>query len=56
MDIRADELAAAYPQGDATGLTAEEIIREGAPQAPPAIPLAAAAQIIQDLGVCGLSF
>ncbi len=52
--VSRDELVAAYPQGDAAGLTAEEIMRDGVPQAPPDIPLTAAAQIMQDLGVRAL--
>ena len=45
------ELVRAYAQGDYDNLTAESIMREGVPQAPPDIPLAVAAQIMQDEGV-----
>jgi predicted transcriptional regulator len=46
-----DELVTAYARDDARSLTAGKIMREGVPQVPPDIPLAAAAQIMQDQGV-----
>lgn len=46
-----DELVHAYTRGERETATAEQIMREGVHQAPPDIPLIAAAQIMQDLGV-----
>jgi len=45
-----DELVRAYAEGKYKTLTAEEIMREGVPQVPPDIPLAAAAQVMLDRG------
>lgn len=45
-----DELIHAYAKGTYKTLTAEEIMREGVPQVPPDIPLAAAAQVMLDRG------
>jgi CBS domain-containing protein len=46
-----DELVRALSSPDFRSLTAEQVMREGVPQVPPDIPLAAASQIMQDLGV-----
>jgi CBS domain-containing protein len=46
--ISQDELVAAFGRRNAEP-TAEEIMREGVPQVPPDIPLAAAAQIMRDM-------
>lgn len=45
-----DELVRAYAEGKYKTLKAEEIMREGVPQVPPDIPLAAAAQVMLDRG------
>lgn len=45
------ELARAYARGQLSGVTAEEIMRDGVPQVPPDIPLNVAVQIMHDLGV-----
>ena len=49
--ISQDELIRAYSQDNPDTLVAEEVMRTDVPQLPPDIPLAAAAQIMQDLGV-----
>jgi CBS domain-containing protein len=45
------ELIRAYASDDFRSLVAEDVMREGIPQAPPEIPLAAAAQVMLDLDV-----
>ncbi len=45
------ELVQAYIQGETDNLAAEDVMREGVPQVPPDIPLAAAAQIMLDMDV-----
>jgi CBS domain-containing protein len=47
--VSQDELAQAYARPDVRELTADQVMRDDVPQAPPDIPLAAAAQIMQDL-------
>jgi CBS-domain-containing membrane protein len=42
------ELARAYARPDVRDLTAEQVMRDDVPQAPPDIPLAVAAQLMQD--------
>ena len=49
--IGQDELIKAFVRGGAENLKAEDIMRDGTPQIPPDIPLAAAAQIMQDQSV-----
>ncbi len=49
--VTRDELVKAYAAGEYEGLTAESIMRADVPQIPPDIPLAAAAQLMQDLNV-----
>jgi CBS domain-containing protein len=49
--ISRDELVQAYARDDSRELTAEAIMSDGVPQIPPDIPLTAAAQLMQDLGV-----
>lgn len=49
--VSRDELVRAYAYGEYAELTAEDVMRDGVPQVPPDIPLTAAAQIMQDLGV-----
>lgn len=46
-----DELVTAYGRPDRAGLTAEDVMNEAIPHVRPDIPLAAAAQIMRDLGV-----
>jgi len=46
-----DELVMAYGRPDRDGLTAEDVMNETIPRVRPDIPLAAAAQIMRDLGV-----
>jgi CBS domain-containing protein len=46
-----DELIKAYAGGDYEQLTAQDVMRPEVPTVPPDIPLTAAAQIMQDLGV-----
>lgn len=46
-----DELVSAFDRVDLHQLVAEDVLREGVPQVPPDIPLAAAAQLMHDLGV-----
>ena len=45
------ELVRAYSREDYDSLVAENVMREGVPQVPPDIPLAAAAQIMLDMDV-----
>lgn len=45
------EVIRAYAGEDFKSLVAEDVMREGVPQAPPEIPLAAAAQVMLDLDV-----
>jgi predicted transcriptional regulator len=45
------DLVRAYAAGDYAALNAEDVMTESVPQVPPEIPLTAAAQIMQDLGV-----
>ena len=49
--VTQDQLVQAYARGDYEQLTAEDIMEVKLPQVPPDIPLAAAAQIMRDLGV-----
>jgi CBS domain-containing protein len=49
--VAEDELMRASGREDADNLTAEQVMREGVPQVPPDIPLAAAVLLMQDLGV-----
>jgi CBS domain-containing protein len=49
--VSRDELVRAYAREDGATLTAEAVMREGVHEIPPDIPLAAAAQIMQDLGI-----
>ena len=49
--VTRDQLVQAYARGDYEDLTAQDILEAKVPQVPPDIPLAAAAQIMQDLGV-----
>ncbi len=49
--VSQDELVRAYGRDDVKDLTAEEVMRESVPEVPPDIPIAAAAQIMQDLRV-----
>lgn len=46
-----NDLIAAFARQDIESLTAGEVMREGVPQVPAHIPLAAAAQIMRDQGV-----
>lgn len=46
-----EELVRAYASGVDDAMTAEDIMHEGVPQAPPDIPLTAAAQLMLDQGV-----
>ena len=46
-----DELVKAYARGGYENLTAQDILEANVPQVPPDIPLAVAAQIMQDRGV-----
>ncbi|MCB9420452.1 MAG: CBS domain-containing protein [Ardenticatenaceae bacterium] len=46
-----DELIKAYAQGSYEQLTAQDVMRPDVPAVPPDIPLTAAAQIMQDMGV-----
>jgi CBS domain-containing protein len=46
-----DDLVKAFGKEQAKNLTASQVMREGVPQIPPDIPLPAAAEIMQDLGV-----
>lgn len=52
--ISQDELIKAYIHAENGNRTAGEIMRDGVPQVPPDIPLAAAAQLMQDLKVRAL--
>jgi CBS domain-containing protein len=46
--VSQDELVRAYTRADARSLRAEEIMQDMVPEVPPDIPLAVAAQIMQD--------
>ncbi|MBN2304036.1 MAG: CBS domain-containing protein [Anaerolineae bacterium] len=46
-----DEVVRVYGRDDARNLTAGDVMREGVPQVPPDIPLAAAAQLMLDQGI-----
>ena len=52
--VSQDELVKIYGREEARSLKAEDVMRAGVPQVPPDIPLAAAAQIMQDQGVRAL--
>ncbi|MEW5868235.1 MAG: CBS domain-containing protein [Chloroflexota bacterium] len=52
--VSQEDLVRAYAHPQGQSLTAEQIMRDGMVQAPPDIPLAAAAQIMQDNGVRAL--
>lgn len=43
-----DQLVRAYTRGNYEDLTAQDVMKDGIPQIPPDIPLAAAAQLMQD--------
>lgn len=49
--ITQDEVVRVYARPDAHTLTAEQFMRADVPEVPPDIPLTAAAQIMQDMGV-----
>lgn len=49
--VTQDELVRAYARGSWQTLLAEDVMRVDVPQLPPDIPLAAAAQLMQDQGV-----
>lgn len=49
--VSRDELVKAYARDDRRQLTAEQVMRDEVPQLPPDIPLTAAAQLMQDMGV-----
>ncbi len=49
--VTRDQLVKAYARGDYESLAAQDILEDEVPQVPPDIPLAAAAQIMHDLGV-----
>jgi predicted transcriptional regulator len=49
--VTQDELVKAYSRHDRDTLTARDIMRDEVPEIPPDIPLAAAAQLMQDQGV-----
>jgi CBS domain-containing protein len=49
--VSRDELIYSYGKENVHHLRAEETMRDGLPQVPPDIPLMAAAQIMQDMGV-----
>lgn len=46
-----DELIQVFAQENWQSLTAQDVMRPGMPQIPPNIPIAAAAQLMQDMGV-----
>ncbi|MEJ2758440.1 MAG: CBS domain-containing protein [Anaerolineales bacterium] len=46
-----DELVHAYAMGNYENLTAQDVMTDGIPQVPPDIPLAVAAQLLQDQGL-----
>lgn len=52
--VSRDGLIRAYTAGGYDALTAQDVMAESVPQVPPEIPLTAAAQIMQDLGVRAL--
>jgi len=49
--VSQDELVQAYSLGNYEDLVAHEIMKDGIPQIPPDIPIAAAAQLMQDQGI-----
>lgn len=49
--VSQDQLIKAYTRDDPGALVAEDIMLDGVPQIPPDIPLTAAAQLMQDMGV-----
>lgn len=49
--VSQEELVRAYDREGASQLKAEDVMRDGVPQAPPDIPLAVAAQLMRDQGV-----
>ncbi|MCP4419831.1 MAG: CBS domain-containing protein [Chloroflexi bacterium] len=49
--ITRNELVAAYARDDFVQLTAQDVMRVDVPTIPPDIPLTAAAQLMQDMGV-----
>jgi len=49
--VSQDELVQAYSRGNYEDLVAQEIMTDGIPQIPPDIPIAAAAQLMQDQGL-----
>lgn len=49
--VTRDQLVQAYAQGTYEELKAQDVLEAKIPQVPPDIPLSAAAQIMQDLGV-----
>ena len=52
--VSREDLVRAYTRDNWHSLRAENVMRDGVPQVPPEIPLSAAAQIMQDLGVRAL--
>ncbi|MGQ9850483.1 MAG: CBS domain-containing protein [Aggregatilineaceae bacterium] len=52
--VSQDELVAGYGRPDRDSLTAEDVMNERIPQVRPDLPLAAAAQIMRDMGVRAL--
>lgn len=46
--VSQDELAGAFARSEVRTLTAEQVMRDDVPQAPPDIPLTAAAQVMRD--------
>lgn len=52
--VSQDELVTGYGRPDRDSLTAEDVMNERIPQVRPDLPLAAAAQIMRDLGVRAL--
>ena len=49
--VSQDELVQAYSQGNYEDVVAQKIMKDGIPQIPPDIPIAAAAQLMQDQGL-----
>ncbi len=49
--VTRNELVMAYARDDVAQLTAQDVMRADVPQLPPDIPLSAAAQLMQDMGV-----
>lgn len=52
--VSQNDLVKVYAQGNPTGLHAEDVMQCTIPKVPPDIPLQAAAQIMQDIGVRAL--